>query len=339
MADSVYSRFNFDLTEALKQLNERKPRVALLQFPIGIKMDAPRILKELEAGTKDIGTRFIVSGENCWGGCDVDVSEAQAVGAEVIVHFAHAEFTKIDFPVIYVYVEDTKDLMPLVEQSKDLINDFQTIALVSSIQHVHDLEKIKAWYENQGKKVLVPEALGHAHITGHVVGCEYGGLKKIRDQVDAVVVLGNQFHSLGAALAVPNKPVILIDTYNEEARRMDEKRDQIIKQRAISIDKVKNAERVGIIIGVKVGQKFGAYRIIKEALEQQGKTVVVITMREMTPDKIFNFYNLEGFIELACPRIAVDDFERYKKPLITFREAMVVLGKLSWDDLLKDGFV
>jgi 2-(3-amino-3-carboxypropyl)histidine synthase len=62
-------------------------------------------------------------------------------------------------------------------------------------------------------------------------------------------------------------------------------------------------------------------------------------MREMTPDKIYNFYNVEGFIELACPRIAVDDYGKYKKPIITFKEAMVVIGKKKWSDLLEEGFV
>ena len=34
-------------------------------------------------------------------------------------------------------------------------------------------------------------------------------------------------------------------------------------------------------------------------------------MDELTPDKIMNFYNIDAFIELACPRIAIDDFAKY----------------------------
>ena len=70
-----------------------------------------------------------------------------------------------------------------------------------------------------------------------------------------------------------------------------------------------------------------------------GKKVVLITMSEVTPDKIMNFYHVDAFVELACPRIAVDDFAKYHKPLLTFREALVGIGEISWEDFLKKGVV
>ncbi|MDO8642472.1 MAG: diphthamide biosynthesis enzyme Dph2 [Candidatus Woesearchaeota archaeon] len=332
-------RFNFQLDKTIQELVERKPKTVLVQLPLGIKMDVLDIMAPLQTAVP--ATRFIISGEHCWGGCDIDLDEAKAVGAELIVHFGHAPFVKIDFPILYVYVEDTKDLMPLAEKSKKFLEQYTTIGLVSSIQHIHLIEKIKQFYEQHGKKVFIPNKQGYAHVNGHVVGCEYGGLKKSKKEnnIEAVVVLGNQFHALGAALALPETPVILLDTYNEDVVLMDEKRREIITQRAASIEKMKEAKTVGIIIGLKVGQKFGAYQLLKEGFEKQGKNVLLITMREMTPDKIYNFYTVDGFVELACPRIAVDDFERYKKPIITFKEALVVLGKNKWEELFTDGFV
>jgi 2-(3-amino-3-carboxypropyl)histidine synthase len=62
-------------------------------------------------------------------------------------------------------------------------------------------------------------------------------------------------------------------------------------------------------------------------------------MNELTPDKLMNFYNVDGFVELACPRIAIDDFARYKKPIITFKEAFVALGEKSWNDVIKEGLM
>ena len=41
------------------------------------------------------------------------------------------------------------------------------------------------------------------------------------------------------------------------------------------------------------------------------KKVVLISMSEFTPDKIMNFYYVDAFVELACPRIALDDFYKY----------------------------
>ena len=62
-------------------------------------------------------------------------------------------------------------------------------------------------------------------------------------------------------------------------------------------------------------------------------------MSELTPDKIMNFYNIDAFIELACTRIAIDDFAKYPKPILTFKEALVALDVKSWDEILKIGIV
>jgi 2-(3-amino-3-carboxypropyl)histidine synthase len=143
---------------------------------------------------------------------------------------------------------------------------------------------------------------------------------------------------MGATLAV-KKPVVLIDVYNNNIRTMEGLRDKILKQRAISIEKLREAKNIGIIIGTKCGQKFGSPEKLMEKLKDQGKNVIAITMGELTPDKIMNFYNIDAFIELACPRIAIDDFASYPKPILTFREALVAVGELSWNEILDKGIL
>ena len=82
-------------------------------------------------------------------------------------------------------------------------------------------------------------------------------------KVDLFIVIGNQFHSLGAALSVQN-PVYLIDVYNQEVVDMSKLKDKVIKQRLFAINKLKDASKVGIIVGLKPGQQFGKYNLIKK---------------------------------------------------------------------------
>ena len=133
--------------------------------------------------------------------------------------------------------------------------------------------------------------------------------------------------------------VHVIDVYNDEVKNMDGLKDKILRQRAISIEKLKEAKNVGIIIEIKPGQKFGSPKFLIDKLKEKGKNPIVITMSELTPDKIMNFYNIDAFIELACPRIAIDDFAKYPRPILTFKEALVALGTKSWDEILKIGIV
>lgn len=152
------------------------------------------------------------------------------------------------------------------------------------------------------------------------------------------MIIGNNFHSMGASLEV-QKPVVLVDVYNDAVTEMTGVREMILKQRAISIQNFKDAKKIGIISEHKLGQKFGNAEELVEKLKKNGKEVLLITMNELTPDKLMNFYDINAFIELACPRIAIDDFAKYGKPILTFKEALVAIDELSWEDLYKGGFI
>ncbi|MEK6955031.1 MAG: diphthamide biosynthesis enzyme Dph2 [Nanoarchaeota archaeon] len=328
-------KFDLDLDNVAKKINEHKAKRILIQLPEGMKMYAGEIIDNLSKNTK---AEIITSGNSNWGGCDISLDEAKNLKVDLLVHFGHAQFIKSDFPILYVEVKDNTDLTELLEKSLKSINNYKKVGLVSSIQHLHKIEDVKKYYEENNKEVSIPIKKGFAAYDGHVVGCEYNSLKLIDKEVDCFIVLGNQFHSLGAALSV-NKPVILIDTYNMEIVEMEKLKYKVIKQRAIAINKIKEARSVGIIIGTKPGQRFGTYETIKKKLEAIGKNVTILTMDEVTQDKLTNFYNIQGFIELACPRIAIEDYGKYDKPIITYRESLVVLEEMKWEDLIEKGFL
>ncbi len=325
---------DFEKEKLVAELKKQKPKKVLVQLAEGIKQNALEISKIIEK----LGIECFFSGETCWGGCSVAVHEAKELGADLIVHFGHAEFIKTDFPVLYIEVKDILNLKPLLEESLKLLEKYKTIGLSYSIQHKHDIENMIKFFEKKGKKVILTKKMGNVAYKGHVIGCQYAGLKAIQDQVDAFVIIGNRFHSMGATLAV-KKPVILVDVYNHNVKTMEGLRDKILKQRLFSIEKLKEAKKVGIIVETKLGQKFGSPKYLLEKLRKNKKDVIVITMNEITPEKIMNFYNIDAFIELACPRIALDDFAKYEKPILTMREALVALGEKSWDEILEQGII
>lgn len=325
---------NFEFDKLASELKKRKPSKVLVQLPEGIKQNAAEISDVIEK----LGIKVIFSGETSWGGCSVAVQEAEALGVDLIVHFGHAKFINVKFPVLYIEVKDELNLEPLLKKSLKKIAKFKTIGLSYSIQHRHEIESIVKFFEKNKKKVILSKKMGFAAYEGHVIGCEYNGLRAIQKDVDCFLIIGNKFHSMGAALAV-DKPVILLDVYNDEISSMEGIKEKILKQRAISIQKLKDAKTVGIIVEIKPGQRFGNPKYLFDKLKEQGKKPLVITMNEITPDKIMNFYHVDAFIELACPRIALDDYAKYSKPIVTFREALVALGIKSWEDILKIGIV
>ena len=324
---------NFEEDFFLSELKKIKPKKILVQLPEGIKTKAIEMQEKIEA----LGIEVIFSGETAWGGCSLALEEAKKFNVDLILHFGHAPFIQVDFPILYVEVRDELDLIPILTKSLDNLKDFKKLGLSYSIQHKHDLQNIINFYEKNGKEVILSEKKGYSAYQGHVVGCEYNGLKTIQEDVEAFVVIGNRFHSVGAALSV-TKPVYLIDVYNDEVSEMSNFRDRIIKERAISISKLRDAKNVGIIVELKPGQQFGSANGLIQKFKDKGKNVILISMNELSHDKIMNFYNIDAFIELACPRIAIDDYSKYPKPILTFKESMVALDIIKWEDLLEKGF-
>jgi len=324
---------NFELPKLISELKKAKPRKVLVQLPEGIKTKALELAELIEG----LGIEVIFSGETAWGGCSIAIDEAKKTGCDLLVHFGHAIFIKSDFPIIYIEVRDELDLVPLLKKSLKTLKPYKTLGLSYSVQHHEDIPKVIEFYKKQGKQVILSQKKGYAAYEGHVVGCEYRGLKAIEEQVDAFLIIGNQFHSMGAVLSV-NKPVILLDVYNSEITDQTNLRDKIIKQRAVSISKLKEAKSIGVLQEIKLGQNFGPSKLLMQKLKKAGKQAILITISEITPDKLMNFYNIDAFIELACPRIAIDDFAKYKKPILTYKEALCALGEKSWEDLLNEGF-
>ena len=325
----------FEEDKLIKSIIKHKPTQILLQLPEGLKKESSRLATLIQEKT---GVDVIVSGEPLWGACDVAVEEAKQLGCDLIVMYGHAPFMDIKFPVIYIEARYEINISSLLKKALPLLKGKTKIGLLCSVQHMHQLAPATKMLEVEHHKVLIPKAKGHAFYDGQVLGCEYTGIKMLAEKVDALLMIANKFHALGASLAVA-KPVILVDPLQQEVLDMKSIREKIIKQRVAAVAHAQDARKIGVIIGTKIGQKFGSYEYVRTQLKKLGKPYVLISMGEVTNDKLINLHDIDAFVELAGPRIAIDAAGIYEKPLLTAREFAVLCGDLTWDDLMKKGFL
>jgi 2-(3-amino-3-carboxypropyl)histidine synthase len=326
---------NFQKQKLVNELRKLKPKRVLVQLPEGIKQNAYEIKDLIEK----MNISVVFSGETCWGACALAINEAKKEKCNAIIHFGHSEFFKQnEIPVIYIEVIDQLNLIPILEKSLSVIEKYKTIGFSYSIQHKNDIKDILKFYQTQEKEVILSKKIGNISYEGQILGCQYEGLKSIQNKVDAFVILGNRFHAIGVLLSV-SKPVILLDVYNDKIELFENLKEKILKQRAISIQKFKDAKKIGVLIEIKPGQRFGSENQIINQLKKQNKNFILISIDEITNEKLRNFYDIDAFVELACPRIAIDDYAKFDKPILTFREAMCSLGQITWEDLLEKGFL
>lgn len=293
----------------------------LLQFPEGLKQKALEHAKKLEKE----GNEVFISASPTFGACDLAIDEAKNIKAEKLVHFGHGEFHHVDFNVEYVPYEMPVKL-DILKETLPLLVNYNKIGLVTTIQHVCQLDDIKRFYEQSGKTVVIGKPYGFAKERGQILGCDIGSAASIDREVDAFVYFGGGiFHPLGAVLST-TKPFIVAEPFNHEVRIMDSYRDATKKQSRGKIMSSLEARKFAIMVSTKNGQHNMALgKLLKEKIERAGYTAAIIVANSFDFESLDNMREFDAFVNTACPRIAVDDPKRIRKPLLSANELMEVL--------------
>jgi len=329
------STFDFEEKRLKEEIKKRGAKRVLLQLPEGLKAAGPRLAFVVEK----MGAVAIVSADSCYGACDLAVQEAESLDADLLVHFGHTEtMPQQRVPVVYVEVKTALSVKPAVKKALPLLKLWKRIGLVTTVQHVDMLDEARATLLAAEKNVVVGDT-GQLKYAGQVTGCNYSNATATAKDVDAFLFIGGgKFHAIGLALAT-SKPTVVADLYEQSAQRVDDEAKKIMKQQWISVQEAQKAQHFGVLIGLKNGQKrIDDALAIKEKLEKKGKKATLLAIREVTPEALMQFSTVEAFINTACPRISLDEPSKFRKPVLTVNEALVVLGELSWEELLRKGW-
>jgi 2-(3-amino-3-carboxypropyl)histidine synthase len=327
--------FELGKDRILDEIRRRGSKRVLLQMPEGLKPAGFLLAKQLEKESK---AEIFVSGDPCYGACDLALYPKKHIDADLLVHLGHAEIPG-EFPdedVVYVEARADVSIVEPMTQAVNMLKTEQVIGLASNIQHIHEIDTAREILEKNGKKTLIGRPSGWLKYPGQVLGCDYGSVRAIADKVDAIVVLsGGDFHALGIPLAT-GKRTIVVDPFQQTAKDMTEICRKLLRKRWINIEKFKEARRVGIIVGLKTSQmNISLARRLKGILEEKGISTILICATEVIPETLESFTDLDAYVEISCPRISTDDQERYRKPILNPEEVMIALGKKSWEDYTK----
>jgi len=327
--------FDFEEERIKREIVKHDAKCVLLQFPEGLKPEAPRLAAIVEKA----GALPIISADPCYGACDIVAGEAERLGADLIIHFGHAQILKhVQVPTLYVEARATIAIESAVEKSIPLLSKWSKIGLATTVQHIQTLDQVREILVRAGKTVIVGDA-GKTNYSGQVIGCEYSNVKSVTNDADAFLFVGGgRFHALGIALAT-SKPTIVADPYQDEAHLINAEAERVIKQRWAGIEEAKKAKIFGILIGLKPGQKhrddaMGA----KVTVEKMGKIALLFAIREVVPEALMEFQAVDAYVNTACPRISIEAPSKFSKPVLTVNELKVLSGESSWETLLKKGF-
>ena len=315
-------------------IRERKPRVVAFNGPEGIMSKIQDVADKV---SNEFGISAYIIGDTCYGSCDINSHAADLIGADILFHIGHT-ISMEDFGSKIVLVDALDDISfdSVAEKCATELKDYKTLSIVTDSQHLHQVNNVKEILERHGFNVIVGKGKGQLN-DGQVFGCEFYPAFDVRESVDAYVFLGqSSFHAAGVALS-SGKPTYILDPYYDEVSDVTKFAYDLQKKSILAIYKALDADTIGLVVGLKEGQ-FMLNRVIelKKELEKHGKKVQLIAMTEVTDERLRVFRDIDAFIQVACPRISIDN--TFSKPVLSVPQAnalIKLLNKESIEDFLK----
>ncbi|MCL2549743.1 MAG: diphthamide biosynthesis enzyme Dph2 [Methanimicrococcus sp.] len=323
----------FDKIETLLQTSgKRTDKIVVgLQFPEGLKKHALNIASQIEEKT---GVSVYISADPCFGACDLDMRLLERV--DVLFHFGHSELKQgaAEEKVCFIEARSNADITNAVTAAIPLLPE-QTVGLLTTVQHVHQLETAKKILEGVGKTVVTANGDSRIAHPGQILGCNFSAAhSKDAEECDVFLYIGSgQFHPIGAALS-SKKRVVCADPFTGEVSELNSRK--FLMQRSAVIGNAADAETFCILVSVKNGQyRKKLAESLKTKAEAHKKQAFILFMDLVTPDQMLSF-KADAFVNTACPRLAIDDSGRYPAPVLTPEEFEIVLGERAWEDLVLD---
>ncbi len=214
---------------------------------------------------------------------------------------------------MFIEARSDQDIVKSIRKNLKQIQKYQIIGLFTTVQHIGQLNKAKKYLESQGLKVLIGKSKKTKDCqgpcttyAGQILGCDATASKSMK--VDAFLYIGTgEFHPIEITIET-SKPVIKINPFSMHMKVFTEQdnRKYLAKQ-AARVDKLKQANKVGIILSTKPGQ----YKpnLAKKVQKRFSNTYTFIS-DIITAENMLNFQDIDVWINTACPRLVEDSWPR-----------------------------
>jgi 2-(3-amino-3-carboxypropyl)histidine synthase len=319
-----------DEKSVFEVIERRKPRSVALNGPEAL---IPKLQDVADHIAEVFGIQVYILGDTCWGSCDLNTHGADMLSADILFNIGHTiAIDTFGQKVVMIGAFDDISFDVIADKcARDLIGKYKTVSLVTNSQHLHQIDRVKRIFEDHGYNVIIGRGKGQLR-DAQVFGCEFYPAYNVQKQVDAYIFLGqSMFHSASVAMST-EKPTFMLDPYFEEYNEVNEFAQTMQKKAILSIYKALDAEKLGIIIGLKEGQ-FAHLRAIelKREFEKLGKKVQMIALTEITQERIQIFKGIDAFVQVACPRLGTDN--HFNKPMLSVPQALSLIKLLRKEPL------
>lgn len=320
------NNYNFEIPKTIWRIRELKAKLVAIQMPEGLLLFSTTICDIIRQFTE---ADVIIMGDVTYGACCIDDLTAKALEVDLLVHYGHSCLVPNDptscLKVLYVFVDIKIDPLHFIETIKHNFDNSTRIGLVSTIQFVTTLQGVSSKLNELDYTVNIPQFKPLS--PGEILGCTAPKF----ENVDVVIYLGDgRFHLEAAMIANPTLQAYRYDPYDKKFTKEHYDHSQMQQIRKESIAIAQSASCFGIVMGTLGRQgNLNVVQHIRKRLCCKDKETVIILLSEIFPDKL-KLFDLDAFVQIACPRLSIDWGKAFTKPLLTPYELSVVIGDAEW---------
>ncbi|MBP2624672.1 MAG: diphthamide biosynthesis enzyme Dph2 [Nitrosopumilaceae archaeon] len=304
--------------------------------PASVALNAPEgLIHKIQITAKNIMDEFNIPAyiimDTTWGSCDLNMNSAKILSADLLFNIGHTINTDMPYnKVMMINAFDNITFDGVIMKCINILKN-KTVALSTNSQHLPQLNNVKKILRDNGINVKIGNGKGQLN-DGQIFGCEFYPNTEIKNQIDANLFLGqSNFHAIGIALST-NKPTYVLDPYFNEVTEITDTAKKIQKRSILTIYKASMSNNFGIIVGLKDGQISKTMALkFKRELEKKGKSVQLFALTDITNERLKNIHGVDAFIQVACPRISMDN--HFDKPVLSTPQAHALLKILSNQDI------
>lgn len=324
-----------DKRKIYEVIDNQKPNSVALNGPEGLVSRIQEVADNVE---ERYHIPAYVIGDTCWGSCDLNTHAADLLGADILFNIGHTiAMQSLGRKVVMIDAYDDVSFENVARKcASDLKARYRTLSLLTDSQHLSQITTVKKIFEEYGYDIIIGRGKGQLN-DAQVFGCEFYPAHYMQNRVDAYIFLGqSMFHSASIAMST-EKPTYMLDPYYQEYTEVTEFARGLQKKAILAIYNALDAQRIGLIIGLKEGQYAQVRALeLKRTLENLGKKVQLIALTEITEGRVQIFKEIDAFIQVACPRISTDN--HFKKPMLSVPQGLALIKLLkneSIEDFLK----
>ncbi|CAG9770189.1 unnamed protein product [Ceutorhynchus assimilis] len=290
----------YDIAKCVGWIRENGFQKVCLQFPDHLLPDSSEIALRLQ---NILGETVYILGDTAYESCCIDYVAAAHINADAIIHFGPTCFSKTSANVPYLNVNEKLPLNALVFGAA-----------------------LKDHFECIGTDFVVVLDDGYIHHYDDVCSVLQGlEVKKINEETldlidkNVIFIGNNQRKLMNIDLNFKPKTLHYFDpNQNPLAFKKFQVDSKIIKRRYFLMEKIRDANTLGIVIGtLGVENYLKVIDRVKKLAELCGKKYYLISVGKPTVAKLANIGEIDIYVMITCSMNEIYDSRDFYKPIVT----------------------